>query len=248
MKREDFRRFCDDYNVVLCVLSRDRADVLARYTDKLASEYLLFYSGEGYDEHEYRCFDRIEVPRNIVRRHFVANHVLRQLDERVVILIPDDIKQIHWLGEDRLQHIDSSGFLVMLTNLVVNALDANVGLFGITENDIRKTSPLAPFHLRAMVTGVVGINRTPGALWYDERQKMKADYDFALQHLKRDRLVLKDCRYFLFQDRNTLPGGQMPFRTAQGEEQAVANLKRWWGEDIINWSVGKTTKRLGIRV
>jgi hypothetical protein len=40
----------------------------------------------------------------------------------------------------------------------------------------------------------------------------------------------------------------MPFRTQAGEEAAVENLRRWWGADMISWTVGKTTKRLGIKV
>jgi hypothetical protein len=247
---DDWLRFCDDYNVRLALLSRSRAKVLAKYTDKLASGYTLFYCGDGYDEHEYRCTERIEVPAALEGRSAVANFALRHLDEQVVILIPDDLKCIYWLGEDHPQRLDSSGFLVMLVNLVINALDVGATLFGVSEVDIRKTSPLFPFHTRAMIQGVAGV--VGRGVWFDERQKLKEDYDFCLEHLKQSRLVWKDMRYFCFKDMNVLAGGNMPFRTEQREEQEVANLRRWWGDDMIRWSPsgkkGQSTKHLRIIV
>jgi hypothetical protein len=165
-----------------------------------------------------------------------------------VILLDDDIKSVVWLGEVHPQRLDSSGFLVMLVNLVVNALDAGATLFGVSEVDIRKASPLFPFHLRATgmnIAGVVGRK-----LWFDERQVLKEDHDFSLQHLKLTRFVWKDMRYFCDKDINMAAGGNMPLRTEAREELEVANLKRWWGEDMIRWSPsgrrGQVQKHLSI--
>lgn len=252
--RDGWRRFCDDFDVSLAVLSRDRAGVLANNTDRLASEYQLFYCGDGYDDYEYRCTERHEVPRGVEGRGAAGNFALRALGTRFVILIPDDLRWVNWLSEDRLVHLDSAGFLVMLINLVVNARDVGAGLFGISENDIRKNSPLAPFHTRSMITCIVGLDRShPKPIWYDERQKLKEDYDFTLQHIKRDRLIWKDLRYFAFHDMNVLPGGNMAWRTPAREEAEVENLRRWWGDDVIRWSPagrnrGQRTKHLGINI
>ena len=257
MTPEDFARFCDDYDVAVAVMSRDRADSLAKRTDKLACNYHLFWCGDGYDTHEYNCVERHEVPANLQGRPTVANYTLRSFDQKVVILLDDDIERVTWMGGPSNFHIDASGFRVMLTNLVVNALDAKVGLFGISEVDIRKTSPLFPFHTRAMIQSLVGI--VGERLWHDERQRLKADYDLCLQALKRDRLVWKDMRYFLSHNLNTLPGGNMSFRTAEREELEVENLRKWWGSDMIHWRPGgshantssrkgQSTKKLSIRV
>lgn len=254
MSVEDFRRFCADFDVQIAVLSRDRADVLAKMTDRLVHDYVLFYCGEGYDQHTYHCTNRFAVPPTLEGRGAVANHALRMLPNKIVILLGDDIKAVHWMGEDKAQYLGPGGFLVMTVNLVINALDLGVGLFGVSECDIRKNSPLSPFHFRSMVTGFAGINRNvrPNEpIWFDERQKLKEDYDFCLQFLKRDRLVLKDLRYFVYHDMNKLAGGNMRFRTPQREELEVENLRRWWGDDMISWKPdGKNTqtKHLGIRV
>ena len=238
--------FASDCDVAIVVLSRDRADVLAGWTDKLASDYVLFYSGAGYEDHEYRCRERVEVPRGIAGRPSAVNFALRHLTERIVILLDDDLRRVYWLGESHMFRLPPELFPVMLMNLTINALDVGAGLFGISEVDVRKASPLAPFHTRAMVGGLQGV--VGRGLFYDERQRVKGDYDFCLQALKRDRLIWKDMRYFLAQDRNTLPGGNMKFRTREREEAEVENLRRWWGSDVIRWSDGKGTKRLGIHV
>lgn len=249
MNDDDFARFREDFDVAVAVLSRDRAASLLKRTDRLASGYVLFHCGDGYDSREYHCVERVEVPAELHGRPVVANFALRTLDAQTVILLDDDISWVNWLGGERLFHLDRFGFLDMLCNLVVCSRDVKAGLFGINDVDIRKASPLLPFHTRAMIGGLVGVNGR--GIWHDERQRIKADYDFALQHLKRDRLVWKDLRYFLSQDRNKLPGGNMPYRTAEREELEVANLRRWWGSDVIHWNPnarGSVTKKLGIRV
>lgn len=250
MNVEDFQRFCTDYDVQPIVLSRDRADVLATHTDRLLRNYKLFYSGDGYDEREYvGAVEKIEVPRELRGRSVVANYALRHLDNRIVIILGDDAKDIVWLGEDKLRRIDAEGVMVMTVNLVITALDAGAGLFGISEVDIRKASPLEPFHVRRMVTGFVGLDRSKvPPIWFDERQVLKEDYDFCLEHLKRDRFVLKDLRYFYSQDRNVLPGGNMGLRTPEREEAEVQNLKDWWGDDMVRFTDGRQTKHLRIIV
>jgi hypothetical protein len=76
---------------------------------------------------------------------------------------------------------------------------------------------------------------------------LKVDYD-CLQRLHRERLIWKDLRYFLAQDRNQLAGGSMPYRTQGAEEREVSNLRAWWGDEMFGYSDGKGTKRLRVRI
>ena len=244
MRPEDFREFCKDYDVAVVVMSRDRGNVLTRFTDRLASEYILFWTGTGYDQ-PYNCVDRIEVPSAIGGRAAVGNHILRTLDQKVVIILEDDIHAVYWAGATKAYRLDPPGFRVMLTNLVVNALDAKVGLFGVSEGDIRHASPLMPFHPRSPCTGaIVGI--VGRKVWYDERSRLRCDLDFALQHLRDGRLTWKDQRYLLVQDRRTLPGGHSVFRSSQRELEEGKALQRWWGADVI--SVNEQNRRASIHV
>lgn len=243
---EEFRRFASDYDVQLAILSRNRSDVLANYSDKIARDYVLFYCGDGYDR-EYRgCIERVEVPRELEGRSAAANFALRYLDNKVVFLLGDDVTRFQWLGAgDHALTLDPDGVHAMMINLVINALDVGVGLFGINDVDITKASPFAPFHFRSMLSGLVGFNRTElPNIWFDERQKLKEDYDLTLEYLKRDRLVFKDLRYVCQHDINTLKGGNMEFRTADREDAEARNMQEWWGTDVIRW-YGFSSQRKG---
>lgn len=242
----DLRQFLADHDAELVVCSRDRADVLARFTDRIACDYVLFHRGAGYDRDYQGCVQKIEVPPGVDGLPATRNHVLRTLDQKVVVFLDDDVRTIYWLGEGHPIRTTVEHFPIMVMNLIVNALDAHVGVFGISEADIRKNSPLAPFHTRAMIGGLIGVVGRDA--WFDERNTLKVDYDYCLQRLKRERLVWKDLRYFLFQDRNNLPGGNMQWRTREREEAEVENLRRWWGEEMFRWSSGKGMKRLGVHL
>lgn len=240
---EDFAR---EYDVAIACLSRKRADVLARRTDRVVHGYHLFHSGEGYDRHQYHCVDRLEVPDQISGLAAVRNHVLRVLPQKVVIFVDDDFTKIRYVHTTEYVDLTPEQVSLMFANLVVNSLDLGASVFGISENDIRKSSPLVPFRLRAVVGGVIGVIGRD--LWFDERNKLKVDYDFCLQAMVRDRVVLKDHRYFLAQDRNTIPGGNMEFRTREREEAEVANLISWWGPDVISTVVKRKTIGLSVHV
>lgn len=250
MNRAAFEQFCEDYDVQPIVLSRDRANVLPTHTDRVLTNYKLFYSGEGYTELDLvGCSEMIEVPRELRGRSVVANYAMRQLENRWLVILGDDAKAVVWLCEDKLRRVDREGVMDVICNLIITAQDCGAGMTGLSEVDIRKASPLEPFHMRRMITGFVCLDRskTP-SIWFDERQVLKEDYDFCLEHLKRDRLVLKDTRYFYSQDRNVLAGGNMSLRTPEREEQEVQNLKDWWGEDMIRFTDGRQTKHLRVIV
>lgn len=232
-------RFCADYDVCLAVMSRDRSKELSERTNRLLAHtpYTLFYSdpngGADYGKYRYNTVDQHEVPRDVAGYSPVCNYILRHVDQRILIIMDDDVKRIYWLGQPRAYRLPPAQFPQMLVNLVVNALDAKVTMFSISEIDIMRASPLSPFATRTMLQGLYGfIGR---GIWYDERNIHKADYDICLQHLKHTRLVWKDMRYFASKDINYLRGGLQEFRSREREEAEVENLKKWWGSDVIDW-------------
>ena len=149
----DWSRFAEDYDVAVVVLSRDRAEVLARLTDKVVPDYHLFWCGEGYDR-EYRgAIARHEVPSGVAGLSAVRNYALRQLSQKVVIFIDDDVRSIAYTHSDHYAYLDRAQVQLMLLNLVVNSEDLGAKVFGISEFDIRKATPLYPFRLRAVMGG-----------------------------------------------------------------------------------------------
>lgn len=242
----DFERFCEDLDVAVVIPSRKRPEVLVKRTDRLVHGYHLFHAGGGYDQFTYHSIRQYEVPEPILGLAAVRNYILRQLPHRVVVFIDDDVTKLAWVHSTHYVYLDPAQVQLMIMNLVVNADDLGAHVFGISENDIRKSSALVPFRFRAVVGGLIGVIGRD--LWFDERNRLKVDYDFCLQSMVKDRLLLKDHRYFLAQDRNTLAGGNMEFRSRDAEQNEIANLVSWWGSDVISSKPKKGTVGLSVNV
>lgn len=84
-----------------------------------------------------------------------------------------------------------------------------------------------PVHHQAFIVGdfVVGL---PCELRWDERMKLKEDYDLTLAHIHTYGCVAR-CNFVLatFLHRNN-PGGAVDFRTPEREQEAIEFLKNKW--------------------
>lgn len=242
----DLAGFCRDHDVALVVVSRDRAVTLAKYTDKLLDGYTLFYSGEGYGDYQYRCADRIEVPRGLQGLSPVRNFVLDTLPQRTVVFVDDDVNMIYWVAGTRSVRLDTERIKLALIDMVVHAHDQGSLAFGMSPLDLRKSSPLVPFRVRGVfgtVLGVVGRD-----LRFDERNVLKTDYDFCLQAMVEARIVHMDMRYFASSAKDELAGGNMQFRTQARRQREIQNLIDWWGSDVIIPSDNKGNEKLKVNV
>jgi hypothetical protein len=242
----DLRRFLEDHDAEIVVLSRDRASALAERTDKVLNGYHLFYSGEGYDDYDYNCVDRTKVPRGLQGLSVVRNFVLDTLKQKVIVFVDDDLKALYYVAGARSVRLDTEQVSLAFINLIVHALDQGATAFGMSELDIRKTSPFTPFIQRAVfgsVFGVVGRKHR-----FDERNLLKCDYDFCLQVMRDNRTVHKDLRYMVACAKDSGSGGNMTFRTPGRRQEEIDRLKRWWGDDVIYTGVGKVVEKLTVKV
>lgn len=242
----DLKRFMDDYDVALVVMSRDRADTLKKKTDTFLRDYHLFYSGEGYDDYQYHCTERTKVPRGLRGVSVVMNYILDTLDQEIVIFVDDDLSLIYWIASSKAIRLSPEQVKLMWIDLVVHTLDQGAGAFGINDVDIRKASPLTPFIQRAMVTTVIGVVGREHR--FDERNVLKCDYDLSLQKLRDVRTVHKDLRYFALAAKDKGRGGNMEFRTPGRRYEEIDRLIKWWGDDVIKTGKGKTVETLAVRV
>lgn len=242
----DWARFAEDFDVALVVLSRDRAELLKQRTDTILRDYLLFYSGDGYEEETYNCREKFEVPRGLRGLSVVRNYVLDKLSQRVVIFVDDDLNAIYWVSGTKSIRLGPDEVQLAMLDLVVHALDQGSLVFGMGPNDLRKSSPLQPFRLRAVfgtVLGVIGRD-----LHFDERNVLKTDYDFCLMAMKQARTVHLDMRYFASSDKDVASGGNMEFRSSERRLRELENLMNWWGEDVIVPGEGKGVETLAVHV
>ena len=243
----DLEGFCRDHDVAVVVISRDRATTLAKYTDTFLSGYTLFYSGDGYDEYQYRCADRVEVPRGLQGLSVVRNYVLDTLPQRTVIFLDDDVKGLYWIAGSKSIRLDEQRVRLMLIDLVVHMRDQGSVAAGLTPNDIRKSSPLHPFILRGVAACIIAVDGRE--VRFDERNILKTDYDFFLMAMVAKRVVHIDRRYYFTAGIETVPGGNTSFRTNERRQREIANLIDWWGDDVIDTSKArKGTESLAVKV
>lgn len=242
----DLAAFCRDHDVAVVVASRDRAATLAKQTDRLISGYTLFYSGEGYGDHDYHCVDRIEVPRGLQGLSVVRNFILDTLTQRVVLFVDDDLNAIYWVAGRRSVRLDAERISLAFIDMVVHALDQGSLVFGMSPLDLRKSSPLVPFRLRGVFGTVIGV--VGRDVRFDERNVLKCDYDLCLQAMVHSRIVHMDMRYFASSAKDELAGGNMEFRTQVRRKREIDNLVRWWGSDVVIPSDNKGNEKLRVNV
>ena len=102
-----------------------------------------------------------------------------------------------------------------------------------------------PFGLDTWVGGVIGIIGREQR--FDVNLLLRADIDFCLQSLLRDRIVLVDGRYSFIHTRFAGGGGNAANRSSARHEQEIAYLKRKWGP-YLDHVKAKGTTRLVLRV
>lgn len=88
-------------------------------------------------------------------------------------------------------------------------------------------NPSRTVHTQAFVVGDLMLVR-PSAVRFDERLRLKEDYDFTLQHIHRyDCVARRDDLFATFLHRKNA-GGAVSYRTTEAEQDAIRFLKASW--------------------
>lgn len=92
-------------------------------------------------------------------------------------------------------------------------------------------NPEKPYKNKAFIVGDM-ILVFPCEVRFDEKMRLKEDYDFTLNHLKKYGKVLRvDNILAEFMHRSN-KGGAVSYRTSQMENESIAYLKKKWGKAI----------------
>lgn len=102
-----------------------------------------------------------------------------------------------------------------------------------------------PFSLATWVGGIIGI--IGRELRFDTSLVLRADIDYCLQSLLRDRIVMVDARYQFVHARFAGKGGNAANRSSERQEREMAYLKKKWGP-YLSIVQAKGTTRLVLRV
>lgn len=106
--------------------------------------------------------------------------------------------------------------------------------FGFQLNRDQKTyREYSPFSLSSVVVAsLIGI--LVDEQRFDENLKLKEDYDFSLESMRRNGLVLRHNKYVWSVEHHENQGGCVDYRSLQAELDSVNYLRRKWGDEIVS--------------
>jgi hypothetical protein len=152
------------------------------------------------------------------------------------------------MEDGKLHRFPRDSFLRFIQNGFEMAEELGVHLWGINvATDPKFYRIYDPIHYKTIIVATFfGIIITD--LRFDESVPLKEDYDFALQHIKRDGKIIRFCKFALRTKHHTNPGGCVDYRTSELERQAADRLIQKWGTRVIKLrKTWKTAEKAGLR-
>lgn len=223
-----------DYRIV--VPSSRRADQIHRIM-ALLPKATIYVAEDEYDDYAP------VVPRENLVTHPKAstlvecyNWMLTQFSESCLIKADDDLKQVGIMRHDRLVNTrDPEAIKVIIENAVESCEDLELGVFCWSRNQNYVTSRTHefPFRLMLPVMGTFGVMGKARYRKWDISMHGRADFDFTLETLLHDRIVLCDSRYYF--DHGpvfTGDGGLRGKVTGDHFKVATEKLIEKWGECV----------------
>jgi hypothetical protein len=153
-----------------------------------------------------------------------------------IIIVDDDYKSMGVIENCKVKKLNSDEIDIVIDRGFVLCDDLGSKLWGLNLNDdpqcYREYSPfsflspiLGPF------TGIINDNE----FLYDERLKLKEDYDLSLQVLFKYHKILRLNKYNYNVNHITLAGGCVDYRSMVEEKKEREILIKKWGSKVIKF-------------
>lgn len=180
-------------------------------------------------------------------RNFILTDVYDAETEDFVFMCDDDLQDVRFLMSRRTITIKKpEDLLAIIAHTARLALDAGVHVFGYARtprpHERRANDPFAFRRVvEANAMGVIG-----NSMRFDTDCIVAEDFDFCLQAVEKDRILLQDTRYAWVFDRWTV-GGLAVIRTTESVKRSHDYLSKKWGRGIIVPHTRRATGQ-GVRV
>lgn len=231
----------------IVIPTKGRADIIADKALRLFPDATLCVGDDEVAAYSKVSEKLLVHPSNVVGIGPLRQWVMDHVEDPCVVMVDDDVTHIYsQVGFHKLRIKDAGTARALVERTAIAAADAGARVFGFQQAARPLTyANFRPFSLNTWVGGVVGI--IGRELRYDTSLLLRADIDFCLQSLVRDRFVFVDGRYSFIHTRFAGAGGNAKQRSAARHEQEIKYLKRKWGPylDVVQ---AKGTTRLCVRV
>lgn len=214
--------------MLIAIPSKNRAGRTA--TDKILPNIGTFFVPES-EIHQYSYIKNvIGVPKEIQGITCTRNWILKNSKNKHVVFLDDDARYTGWtrLEERQAKKIEvrDEGFWA---EEFVKAFDLmeqlGYKMWGVkTESAPRSVYPYKPILTRTYLTASCMGMVNDGEFYFDEKFKVKEDYEICLRHIVKYGGIL-GIRYLHWENEHwTTEGGCKDYRTIDMERQAIKDL------------------------
>jgi len=182
--------------------------------------------------HQYKPIYKnvIGVPINIKGITATRNWILKNTKQKWVVFIDDDVKtagytKLNKRNAKRIEIRDEKFWIDEFIKLFDLTEQFNYKVWGVkTETSPRSVYPYKPILLKSYITASCMGIINDGEYYFDERYKVKEDYEICLRHI-RDKGGILGIRYLHWENNHwDKDGGCKDYRTIQIERDAIKLL------------------------
>ena len=187
------------------------------------------------EAHQYEQFNTsvVSVPADVRGITATRNWILKNTDERWVVFVDDDVLAQGWvkMGEWSCRHTKMTeheweNTCAMLFD-VIECMGWKV--WGVaTQGAPRAVYPYKPFLFRSYVTASFMGMVNDGTMYFDERFRVKEDYEICLRHIKKYGGVLCARHVYWANSHWGDDGGCKDYRTQGVEAEAIKMLVKMY--------------------
>jgi hypothetical protein len=174
----------------------------------------------------------IGVPNNIRGITATRNFILDTFPNQHIVMVDDDVKSAGYLElmetKSKFRKIDDEQIWARIFRRSFDTLEGfGWKIWGLkTEGSLMSFYPYKPFVFKTYVTASCMGIINDGEFRFDERFKVKEDYDIGLQHIQKYGGVL-GVRYVYWQNKHwDDDGGCKDYRTESIEREAILLLQK----------------------
>ena len=208
-------------------------------------------ANKGFEKNIISCPDGIQGNVSRIRNYILDEEFKKGAD--VVVLVDDDLKGIyHFENENGYAYTDklvkAEEFIDFIEKGTILCEDLGYKLWGVNLNkDALNYKHCLPFNTKAIILGPFSVH-LKNDIRYDEKLPLKEDYDLAIQHLNKNRGILRLNKYHYNCKQSVNPGGCATYRNYEREKQQFELLRKKWGSDIVRQDKSTKAKKEKVNI
>jgi len=214
--------------MLIAVPSKGRAGLTT--TNKILPNCVFFVPESEVHQYKGIIKNIIGVPKEVRGITPTRNWILKNTDEKWVVFLDDDVKDCGYLKllerkTIRIKFKDEKFWNDEFIKLFDLTEQLSYKIWGVrTESAPRSMYPYKPFLLKSYVTASCMGIINDGEYYFDERYKVKEDYEICLRHI-RDKGGILAARYLHWEnDHWEQDGGCKDYRTVEMEKNCIKML------------------------